>query len=83
MLVGPSREEIRDRAGVFAPQIEWGDGTAFPAPREDIPEEMLPIWAAYAAATADRPVASSRLNDLLWVRRYGDPPVLDDGTPWG
>jgi hypothetical protein len=75
MLVEARRDEIRDRRGIFAPRIEWENGAAFPAPLEEIPDEMLAIWASYAESTADDPVAASRLNDLLWVRRFGDSPV--------
>ena len=73
MLVEPSREEVRDRAGVFAPRIEWDDA-AFPEPLEDIRDEMLEVWSAYADALHESPVARSRLHDLLWVRRHSDAP---------
>jgi hypothetical protein len=75
MLVGARRDELRDRRGIFAPRIEWDNGAAFPAPLDEIPGEMLAVWASYRESTADDPVAGSRLNDLLWVRRFGDSPV--------
>lgn len=74
MLVASRREQIRERAGVFGAQFEIG-GTIFPAPLADIPDEMLEVWAAYAKAMNEFPLAASRLNDLLWVRRHGERPV--------
>lgn len=75
MLVEASREEKRDRLGIFAPRIEWGNGAAFPTPIADIPDEMLAVWEQYADALAANAVATSRLRDLLWVRRFGDQAV--------
>lgn len=72
MLVASRREQIRERTGVFGAQFEIG-GSIFPAPIAEIPDEMLDAWDAYAAVTADFPLAASRLNDLLWVRRHGEP----------
>lgn len=80
MLVASRREDARERSGVFAPAIVWENGASFPAPMEEIPEEMLPVWAEYAQAVGDHPLAASRLNDLLWVKRYGGRPV-DHATP--
>lgn len=74
MLVASRREAIRERAGVFGSQIEMG-GAVFPAPLGDIDEDMLSIWSAYAKGTKDFPLAASRLNDLLWVRRFGERPM--------
>ncbi len=74
MLVASRREQIRERTGVFGAQFEIG-GSIFPAPLAEIPDEMLEVWAAYADATNDFPLAASRLNDLLWVRRHGERPV--------
>lgn len=74
MLVASRREEIRERAGVFGAQIEMG-GQVFPTPLKDIDEDTLAIWAAYVAETNAFPLAASRLNDLLWVRRHGERPI--------
>jgi hypothetical protein len=53
-----------------------GDGgSVFPAPLAEIEEEMLDLWGVYADATGDLPLAASRLNDLLWVRRHGERPA--------
>src|SRR5665811_546802 len=74
MLVASRREEIRERAGVFGAQFEMS-GQVFPTPLKDIDEDTVAIWAVYAAETKAFPLAGSRLNDLLWVRRHGEPPV--------
>lgn len=74
MFVASRREEIRERAGVFGAQFEMG-GQVFPTPLRDIDEDTVAIWAVYAAETKAFPLAGSRLNDLLWVRRHGEPPV--------
>jgi hypothetical protein len=75
MLVEASRGEKRDRLGIFAPRITWDNGAAFPAPLHEISDDMLAVWEEYAVALGDSAVATSRLRDLLWVRRFGDPPV--------
>lgn len=72
MLVGRRREEPRERSGVFAPMIEWENGASFPPPLAEIEEAVAPIWADYAKATEDYPLAASRFHDLLWVVRFGD-----------
>lgn len=74
MLVASRREQTRERAGVFGAQFEMG-GQIFPAPLESIEDDMLSLWEAYAQGTEDFPLAASRLNDLLWVRRFGEQPV--------
>lgn len=71
MLVASRRDESRERYGVFGAQWEMG-GRIFPVPLPDVSDDMLDLWVAYADATHDFPLAASRLNDLLWVRRYGD-----------
>ncbi len=74
MLVASRREAIRERAGVFGAQIEMG-GQVFPAPLKDIDKDTLALWADYAEAVKEFPLAVSRLNDLLWVRREDERPV--------
>lgn len=74
MLVASRREQIRERAGVFGAQFEIG-GNIFPTPLAEVSDEMLDVWAAYAEATTEFPLAAGRLNDLLWVRRHGERPV--------
>jgi hypothetical protein len=74
MLVGGRREELRDRSGVFAPQLEIG-GSSFPPRLAEIPGETPPLWAAYAKALDQHPLAASRLHDLLWVLRDGERPI--------
>jgi hypothetical protein len=75
MLAGRRREDSRERSGVFAPMIVWKNGASFPPPLVEIQEEAAPIWADYAKATEDYPLAASRFHDLLWVVRFGDRPV--------
>lgn len=70
MLVASRRDELRERYGVFGAQWEMG-GQVFPVPLPDVSDEMLGLWATYGDAASDFPLAASRLNDLLWVRRYG------------
>jgi hypothetical protein len=74
MLVAGRREELRERVGVFGAQWEI-EGTVFPAPLAEIDEGMLEVWSEYADAMSDLPLAASRLNDLLWVRRHGERPA--------
>lgn len=72
MLVGRRREEPRERSGVFAPMIVLENGASFPPPLAEIESDAAPIWADYAKATQDYPLAASRFHDLLWVVRFGD-----------
>lgn len=72
MLVGRRKEEPRERSGVFAPMIVWENGASFPPPLAEIEDDAAPIWADYAKATEDYPLAASRFHDLLWVVRFGD-----------
>lgn len=75
MLVADRREDARERSGVFAPIIEWEDGGCFPPRLDAVKAEAAPIWAEYADALDDSPLAASRLRDLLWVSRFGDRPT--------
>jgi hypothetical protein len=71
MLVASRRDELRERVGVFGAQWEIG-GSVFPPPVAEIGPEILDLWDTYAGATGDLPLAASRINDLLWVRRHGE-----------
>lgn len=71
MLVASRREELRDRVGVFGAQFEI-EGRIFPKPLAEIDDDTLGLWEKYADATQGHPLAASRLNDLLWVRRRGE-----------
>jgi hypothetical protein len=71
MLVVSGRDELREREGVFGAQIQIG-GRVFPRPLLEIEDAELMLWERYADATGDQPLAASRLNDLLWVRRHGE-----------
>jgi Domain of unknown function (DUF4209) len=74
MLVASRRDELRERVGVYGAQWEM-DGRIFPPRLDEADDETLGLWEAYAKATNDFPLASSRLCDLLWVRQYGNNPV--------
>jgi len=74
MLVASRREETRERYGVFGAAWEI-EGSIFPPPLTELPDEVLEIWVKYADALKGSPFAISRLNDLLWVRKFGDDKV--------
>jgi len=74
MLVGPGEEESRSRNGVFAPRIEWGDGSAFPPPLANVDASIRDRWIELFSALADHHAARARLGDLLWVTRHGERP---------
>lgn len=74
MLVAGRREDLRERVGVFGAQWEMG-GSVFPPSLAEVDDETLDLWAQYADATKEHSHATSRLNDLLWVRRYGERPA--------
>ncbi|HKO38888.1 MAG TPA: hypothetical protein VJU14_11025 [Solirubrobacterales bacterium] len=71
MLVASRREETRERYGVFGAAWEI-EGSIFPPPLAELPDEVLEIWIKYADALNGSPFAISRLNDLLWVRKFSD-----------
>jgi hypothetical protein len=71
MLVTSRREEARERYGVFGAAWEI-DGSIFPPPLTELPDEALELWIEYGDALKASPLAASRLNDLLWVRKYSD-----------
>lgn len=74
MLVSPSQEELRDRAGVFAPRLEWTNGSSFPPYLRDVTEDILAQWQELYEALDDD-ASRSRLGDLLWVTQHGSRPV--------
>ncbi len=67
-------EERRSEEGPFAPMIVTDQGQ-FPPPLADVVTADVDAWIA-AAGALDDPIASSRLEDLLWERRIGDRPDL-------
>jgi hypothetical protein len=71
-LVGPRNKDRRRQHGVFAPIVEW-DGGQFPPPLREVDEGSLMIWAE-VADRSDAPLVVSRLNDLLWERKFGERP---------
>jgi hypothetical protein len=74
MLVASRREETRERYGVFGAAWEI-EGSIFPPRLAELPDEVLEIWGTYADALTGSPFAASRLNDLRWVRKFGDDKV--------
>jgi hypothetical protein len=60
--------------GPFVPMLGFNDGSSYPPALAAIDEPTLTVWAD--AAGTDGPVIASRLNDLLWERRWGDQPHL-------
>jgi len=71
MLVASRREEARERYGVFGAAWEI-EGSIFPPRLAELPDEVLEIWIEYGDALKGNPLAASRLNDLLWIRKYSD-----------
>lgn len=72
MLLEPDADESRERWGtVFAPWIETQEGV-FPPPLGVAPDEALQLWDSLADESD--PIIASRLNDLLWERRWGARP---------
>jgi len=71
-LVSQRNRDRRRQHGVFAPIAEW-DGGQFPPPLGDIDDDWLITWAE-VADRGEASVVVSRLNDLLWERKFGDRP---------
>lgn len=74
MLVSPTQDELRDRAGVFAPRLEWTNGSSFPPYLPDVPDDVVAQWQELYEALDDD-ASRSRLGDLIWVKRHGNRPV--------
>jgi hypothetical protein len=74
MLVSPTRDELRDRTGVFAPRLEWTNGSSFPPYLRDVPDDIIGQWRELYEALDDD-ASRSRLGDLIWVTQYGSRPV--------
>ena len=72
-FVEDSQEEYKAKYGDYAPFIELADGRVFPPPLVSLLDEVWENWSAIAQST-DHPVISSRLGDLLWLKRWGDKP---------
>jgi hypothetical protein len=71
-LVGSRNKDRRQQHGVFAPMIEWDRGQ-FPPPLGEVDEDTLMVWAE-VADRIEAPLVVSRLNDLLWERKFGARP---------
>jgi hypothetical protein len=74
-LAEREEEERRSTWGPWAPMIETQQG-AYPPALTGVAIDTLGLWAEAADDLRDLPLAASRLNDLLWERRYGDSPYL-------
>jgi Domain of unknown function (DUF4209) len=72
MLINVWSAEQRERWGDFAPVMEM-QGRVHPPPLKAVPQDVVAQWAALADRLTD-PVAASRLNDLLWVRKWAPKP---------
>ncbi|HZH15429.1 MAG TPA: DUF4209 domain-containing protein [Archangium sp.] len=72
MLLNSRSAEKRERWGDFAPAIEI-QGRVHPPPLKTLPDKVVATWAALADRLTD-PVAASRLNDLLWVKKWAPKP---------
>ena len=72
MLVNARASEQRERVGVFSPMLEFVD-RVYPPSIKTIPDEVVQLWAELVSRLTN-PVASSRLNDLLWVRKWKPKP---------
>jgi hypothetical protein len=59
-----TRSRLRDS---FAPMASFLDGRQIPPQVSDLPEDVISIWIGVASQVR-HPGASSRLNDLLFVR---------------
>lgn len=74
MDVEESNRDYFERYGPFAPWIEM-QGGVFPPPLNTISDEILAEWVT-VLEKVQHPILSSRLADLLWVRRWGNRPDL-------
>ncbi|ATB45916.1 DUF4209 domain-containing protein [Corallococcus macrosporus] len=68
---GPRAQE-REQWGEFGPAVST-QGHAYPPPLKTIPDPTLSQWARLAD-TIKHPIVSSRLNDLLWTRKWKPKP---------
>ena len=64
-------EEDSPPREAFRPAIEMQQ-CVFPPPLSDVEDSYLAEWAALAGS--DSPLVASRLNHLLWERRWGTQP---------
>ena len=70
-----SRPEGHDSpfaCGPYAPMIPpYEDGgPAYPAPLNEVEDEVLAVWAEFARDESLHPLVRARLADLLWARRH-------------
>lgn len=60
----------RDRPGAFSAMFTLSDGTTYPAPIDNLPEEALALWESIAAQVT-QPLAVARFNHLLFLHATG------------
>ncbi|MYH78183.1 MAG: hypothetical protein F4134_10730 [Acidimicrobiaceae bacterium] len=73
-----SRPEGHDSpfaCGPYAPMIppQEDGGPSYPAPLNEVEDEVLLAWAEFARDDSLHPLVRARLADLLWARRHGSP----------
>lgn len=71
MLVDRGSDQY-DRHGFFAPMMETSE-RQYPLPLAEVDADIIALWEGLASLVA-HPYVRARLNDLLWVRRWGDRP---------
>jgi len=58
---------LRDGDPVFGSVFTWNDGSAWPPPVSEVPDEVVALWAACAERTPSM-IARARLHDLCFIR---------------
>lgn len=58
--------------GPYAPMIppQEDGGPAYPAPLNEVEDDVLAVWAEFARDESLHPLVRARLADLLWARRH-------------
>jgi hypothetical protein len=69
MYVESTDFERRERWGVYAPFLELENGHVAPPPLNSLTSEQLG-WLNEVINKTKNPILLSRLNDVLWVRKY-------------
>lgn len=70
-----SEAQRRATWGVYAPFVEFADGRVFPLPLNNLADNQL-TWLQAILSQAKEPALLSRINDLLWVRRFTNRPDI-------
>jgi len=61
---------LRDGDPVFRSVFTWNDGSAWPPPVSEVPDEVVALWAACAERTSSM-IARARLHDLCFICHWG------------